>query len=413
MDIVLMHKNDMVAKIVFTDAGYFKEIEGFYNKMLMPPGTRVPDTIIEQRFKSWLEQRCIPKDRNNYIKILSDSGVNSQEQFYFKNYGLSLTDCYWLRSFDSFESNFGWDELNFFNNTYSDYVGNILTDSDFKSYSSDYISPDLTTNGLIDKMWYQDNLTLDSYLLKFGTKKNNYKEIYFECAAAKVAERLNIAHNNCTLVEKQLSNGSIINVSMSKNFCNENIELVPAQMLSVEPGIVGKNGLLNYIKRIGLKSEIDKMIVFDYIVCNPERNLSNFGFLRDSNNFKSLGLAPLYGNSQCLWMNWEKNGVNQMDDAKPFDITHEKQIELVDDFSWIDFDNLYNVEIEIKQILRQGKIQADIQEKICMELQRRINKLSQLSQVKQKNTINNKKIIQNTKPDRKIILSQPSDGFGN
>ena len=32
MELILMHKDDLVAKITLTDAGYFSRFEGFYNK---------------------------------------------------------------------------------------------------------------------------------------------------------------------------------------------------------------------------------------------------------------------------------------------------------------------------------------------------------------------------------------------
>lgn len=414
MQVVLMHKNDMVARMIFTDAGYFSVFEGFYNKELMPPGTRVQDAMVAQRFKTWLENRCIPKDRENYIKLLSSANVNTQEQFYLKNYGLSLNDCYWLKSYDAINSEFGWNEVNFFKNDYSDYVGNLLTDDSFLSYVPDFLSPDLTTPGTSAKMWYQDKDTLDSYILKFGTEKYNYQEVYIEAAVSVIAKRLGIPHVEYEVVDKELYNGKTRKACMAKNFCSEDIEFISAQSLMVEPGMVGKNGMLNYAKRLGLKSQLDKMLVLDYITCNTERNMSNFGFLRDSKTFESLGFAPIFDNGNSLWIDYATNGIGKTDEAKPFEFTHEKQIEIVDDFSWIDFDNFDNIEFDIKQILRHSYIPHEIQDKICIEVRNRIVKLYEISKRKHpKIAISNKPTISKTEKNEKIVLSQPSNGFGS
>lgn len=409
-----MHKDDLVARMEFTNAGYFSAFEGFYNRELMPPGTRVQDAMVTQRFKSWLETRCISKDRENYIKVLSSAGVNTKEQFYLRNYGLSLNDCYWFKAFDAINSDFGWNDVNFFKNSYSDFVGNILVDNSYSSYVSDFLSPELTTFGNSRKMWYQNKNTLDSYMLKFGTKENNYQEPYIEVIVSIIAQKLGIPNIECKLINKTMTNGQKKTACISKNFCTEDVEFIPAQLLMVEPGLVGKNGMINYAKRHNLKQDLDKMIVLDYITCNSKRDMSNFGFLRDANTFKSIGLAPIFSNGNSLWIDWKKYGIGKSDDSKPFESTHEKQIELVDDFSWINFSSLDTIEFDVKQVLRHSEFPYEIQEKICKELRNRINKLEKIAINKKQAIVPQDSIIeQKIENTNKIELSKPDSGFGS
>lgn len=413
MEIILMHKNALVAKLIFTDAGYFKQIEGFYDKDLMPPGTRVQDAVVEQRFKIWMESRCIPKDRESYIKLLSKMGVNTQEQFYFRNYGLSLNDCYWLRSLDSFNANFGWDDVNFFKNEYNDSLGDFLTDPSFNGFGLNFVSPDLTTGGIQNKMWYQDD-NLESYLLKTGTKSKNYEEVFFECAAAKIADALDINHSNCELVQRENNDGSMSFVSMSKNFCTENIEFCPAILLIAEPEFSGKNGFINCIKKMNLKKELDKILVFDFLVCNSDRNLSNIGLLRDADTLEYIGLAPSFGHSNVLWANYRTEGVGKNDTSKLFESTQNRQIQLVDDFSWIDFDKLSNINMELKSVFKQSNIPQNILSEIYEEVDKRIAKLKVIAENNRKKEEMLKKEETRRKAEEasRITLSQPSGGFG-
>lgn len=412
MELILMHKDDLVAKITLTDAGYFSRFEGFYNKQLMPPGTRVMDAMVEQRFKAWLDARCIPKDRENYIKLISTANVNMAQQLYLNNFGLSLNDCYWIRSIESLDSNIGWDDINYFKNPYSQNTGKILIDEGFNLSNDDFNSPDITTPGLSMKMWEQDPLTLESSLIKFGTEKYNGEEVFIETAASVIADCLGVNHAEYTLTEKKVSNGYILGCK-SKNFCTEDIEYVPAYCLTVEPGMVGKNGMLNYAKRIGEKKNIDKMIVFDYITCNPERSIYNFGFLRDANTFESLGLAPLYDNGASLWIDYKEHGINETEEAKPFDATHSKQIELVDDFSWIDFDRFDNIDLKIRHALKDSEMPEEIQVKISKAVKERINKLYKIALSKTPKVAVSSKKKEDKKKIDKPILSQSSQGFGN
>lgn len=413
MDIILMHKNDLVAKLIFTDAGYFQGIEGFYNKELMPPGTRVQDAVAEQRFKIWMESRCFPKEREGYIKLLSKMGVNTQEQFYFRNYGLSLNDCYWFRALDSFSTRIGWEQINFFKNSYSDSLGDFLTDPSFEQYTIDFMSPDLTTTGIQEKMWYQD-AKLDSYLLKLGTKENNYQEVFFECAASKVADCLRINHSRCILVNKEQADGTFLYVSMSKNFCNENVEFVPANLLIAENGFSTKNAIINYIKKNNLKSELDRLLVFDYIVCNTNRNLSNFGFLRDANTLQIIGLAPSFGHSNVLWSNYKKEGVGNNETCKLFESTQTRQLQLVDDFTWINFDLLSNINIELKEVFRESEVPQPILNQIYDEVDKRISILKETAKehAKKKEFIKKEEKRKIEEEKTKITLSEPSSGFG-
>jgi hypothetical protein len=410
MQIVLMHKDDLVARLAFTEAGYFTGIEGFYNKQLMPPGTRVSDSLIEQKFRTWMRLRSISKDRKDYNKLITKLNIKSSEQLYLRNYGLGLNDCYWIKPYESINNGFSWSDINLFKNLYSDYVGNFLLDPYYNSYCEDFLSPDLTTNGNSIKMWIQNEVGKESYLLKKGNQSSNEQEPYNEVIASLIAKRLGVNYVDYVLIDKKMSNGSINKMSMCKNFCNENIEFIDIQTLMMEPNLGNRNSMLKYIKQHNLKDELDKILIFDYLIMN-RRNMEDLGFLRDANTMYSLGMAPVFDNGNSLCFDWKTIPIGTNDESKTFEFTHEKQIEIVDNFSWIDFSSLDGIEFDIKEIFKDSRIPSDVQDKICQVLRVRIKKLYKISREKR-----NKIYIENkTQKDIENFsnkLSKPSNGFG-
>ncbi len=58
--------------------------------------------------------------------------------------GLSLSDQYWICPKDS---KLVWDDINFFRNSFSEDIGDILFGADKKANILDFSSPDNTTDG--------------------------------------------------------------------------------------------------------------------------------------------------------------------------------------------------------------------------------------------------------------------------
>ena len=101
----------------------------------------------------------------------------------FNSNGLSLSDQYWMKPA---ESNLEWKDINFFENSFSDDVGNILGQPK-KENKIDLMSPCNTSYGWLKKKWKIVNGK--RYLIKAGS--NPYmQEPLNEVFGTKLHERL-------------------------------------------------------------------------------------------------------------------------------------------------------------------------------------------------------------------------------
>ena len=129
---------------------------------------------------------------------------------------------------------------------------------------------------------------------------------------------------------------------------------------------------------------VDQMIVADYILANEDRHLNNFGVIRDANTLKMLGFAPIYDSGSSLGYDklasQIRSGVGM--ECKPFKKSHEEQLKLVTDFSWIDFKALDGITAEARNILSGAGEYVDAArlDAIVSAMRRRIEKVYALSQ---------------------------------
>ncbi|MDR0641205.1 MAG: excisionase, partial [Treponema sp.] len=79
-------------------------------------------------------------------------GVLSEKELLARCYGLSLADQYWICPKDS---GLTWDKINFFDNSFSRDVGDVLFGVRNKPAGDDIdmVSPDNTSDGWLKKRW--------------------------------------------------------------------------------------------------------------------------------------------------------------------------------------------------------------------------------------------------------------------
>jgi hypothetical protein len=90
--------------------------------------------------------------------------------------------------------------------------------------------------------------------------------------------------------------------------------------------------------------EVDKMIGFDYLIRNTDRNMGNYGVLRDSETLEWKGLAPLFDHGGSLWHS--RNGVEYINNSgkskcRSFLGTNEENLGLLKDVDWYDVQKAY------------------------------------------------------------------------
>lgn len=125
MLVTLMHRQIPVIDMdVDDELGAIFSVGPVYNQAHIPVGipfkNGMPDRV---RLTAWWNKRTIPASRLGLRHALEQLKVHSTQALVKECYGLSLSDQYWICPKNS---NLKWEDINFFHNTFSEDIGNIL-----------------------------------------------------------------------------------------------------------------------------------------------------------------------------------------------------------------------------------------------------------------------------------------------
>lgn len=263
--------------------------------------------LTKDNLNEWLKKRCIPETREGFKETRCLYGTSA----FLDNHNMfSLMDQYWFR----WNRNEKWDELNYFTNKYSSAPGQaFFAPWNVNKGDLEKPSPDRTTNGVLKKVWVQDE-NLDSYLIKAGSKKYEQEPIS-EILATMVLEQLNIipiVHYDLCVYEMHIC-------SKCKCFVTKDTEFVPAQYIyNKELRDKSRSTMMQHFIKMCKFYEIpnaedymNRMILADYIVGNTDRHLGNFGLLRDVNTGTFIGFSPLFDFGSAFSEFTERDDVNR------------------------------------------------------------------------------------------------------
>ncbi len=84
------------------------------------------------------------------------------------------------------------------------------------------------------------------------------------------------------------------------------------------------------------------MIVLDYLMMNEDRHQGNFGLIRNAETLEWVGSAPIFDTGSALGFRFITPRIkgNAVIPCKPFKTSHQEQIKLVSDFSFVDIQKL-------------------------------------------------------------------------
>lgn len=379
----LMHKRVQVAELELDDAtGFIQRIGTVYAPDHLPIGIPIRKGVTDRAaLNEWWTDRSIPASRSGVREALETLKITSTKILLVRCWGLSLSDQYWIRPEDS---DLTWDSVNFFENDFSDDIGDVLFGAKKKTDGLDFSSPDNTSDGNLKKRWKIINGK--RCLIKGGS--NPFRQQPFnEVIASEIMERLGIPHVPYTVMWNKGAPYSVC-----EDFITENIELVPAWRIlktqKKDNSTSVYQHFINCCNTLGIKDAVpylDRMIVLDYIIANEDRHFNNFGVIRHAETLEWLGFAPIYDSGSSLGydkmpaqMRSEKEVV-----CKPFKNHHSEQLKLVSDFSWIDFDSLSDIGELITDVLSADGAKDYMDENrirtIAGAAQRRIEQLSQFA----------------------------------
>lgn len=379
-----MHKNIAVADIDIDETlGGISKIRNIISKEHLPVGVvrmqRQNETVDRYAFNQWWTGRSIPASRMGLSDMLDTLGISSTNLLLTKCLGLSLSDHYWIKPYDS---DVTWEKVNFFDNDFSDDIGDLLFGINDKNSGFDLSSPDNTSDGNLKKRW--KIIDGKRCLLKSGSDPYS-QQTFNEVIASRIMDRLGIDHVPYSIMW--------INdepYSVCEDFVTKDTELVSAwRVLQLRTKANHESEYLHYVnicKELGIDivPALDRMIVLDYIIANEDRHFNNFGLLRDANTLEWLGAAPIFDSGTSLWYNRLTSRLLSRDvGCKPFKKTHGEQLKLVSSFDWFDVSKLDGIEDEIMGVLCDEKaaqyIDAERAKAIAAEVRNRINTVESMA----------------------------------
>ena len=350
MKCILMNKNMPVAELELDeDTATILKVGKTYELDFLPVGIDVKTGIPNKKeLNEWWFGRSIPASRAGIRTALERMGVCHSEQLLLRCYGLSLSDQYWMKPVDS---ELKWKNINFFENDFSDDVGNVLFGQP-AGQDIDLMSPCNTSDGWLKKKW--KIIDTKRCLIKAGS--NPYmQEPMNEVFGTRLHQRL----GGKNYVSYKVLFENDVHYSVCENFINTNTELVSAvsinRSMKKRSQFSSYEHFMNACGRLGIpgiKEFMDYMLVFDYLMANTDRHFGNFGAIRDVESLEWIGPAPIFDSGTSLWHDKLTRAINPFDEVetKPFYSNASRQMKLVSDFSWIPFEELRYLKDDIREI---------------------------------------------------------------
>lgn len=363
MKCTLMHKRKAVAEMELDEStGFILKISEIYDAEHLPVGISCKNGIADRKaLNEWWTDRSIPASRSGVRNALEHLNISNTKMLLVRCFGLSLSDQYWIKPQNE---EISWDDINFFDNPFSEDIGDVLFGTPKNMEGFDFSSPDNTSDGCLKKRW---KLINGKRCLVKGGSDLARQQPFNEVIATKIMERLGISHVGYELI---WDSGSPY--SVCEDFVTADTELVSAWRIlqtQKKPNNVSVyQHFVNCCQALGVTDivkSLDRMLVLDYIIANEDRHLNNFGLLRNAETLEWIGFAPIYDSGSSLGYDKVASQIRSQADitCKPFKKSHADQIKLVSDFSWIDFDKLSDVDETIRETMAVEEAQELIDER--------------------------------------------------
>ncbi|MFZ3129898.1 MAG: HipA domain-containing protein [Desulfosporosinus sp.] len=380
MEYKLMHKDIPVAELTLDDATCaIVKIGDLYTPAHLPVGIPVRKGEVDRAaLNEWWKNRAIPASRQGIREALQELKLPSTQNLLDKSFGLSLSDHYWICPASA---PLTWSEINFFENSFSDDVGNILFGKGSSGEEISLISPDNTSDGWLRKKW---TIIDGKRCLVKGGSGATQQEPYNEVLASAIMRRLDIPHVSYTLTLQDE-----YPFSVCEDFVTPQTELVSAwyvmQTQKKENHVSVYQHYLNCCEILGIpgvREALDRMMVLDYLIVNEDRHQNNFGVLRDADTLEWLSSAPIYDSGTSLWFESPVSMIHPTAaklPCKPFKTSHSEQIKLVTSFDWVSLAALHGIDEEFREIVKGSPFVDEARcNALCTALRRRVGVLAEV-----------------------------------
>ncbi len=275
------------------DGDFVDELDPAVGGAPLPPGLQpTPDGVWK-----WLSTRALPFNRRYADTLCIMMGIRpgDVERILAVGLGLSLNDSYWVCPV-GFERRF--EQVNLFENGFSDVLAAVAYTGHLDLGSSPLLglTPELTTGGSLQKAW-RIGLDQQRLLYKGSTPGWQPGEWASECLASQVAQRFAAPS---VRYWHDVWDGK--DCSVCPCFCTHDVSYAPAALASGSSSFVANLVFAQAAGDEALEAFADAW-VFDALVCNTDRHLTNLGYLYDAPTARLLGPAPVFDNGRALFPN--------------------------------------------------------------------------------------------------------------
>lgn len=236
--------------------------------------------------EGWLSERAIDSHRPNSRLLKKALRLAQKDDIstVVSVNAATITDTYWVKDIDS---ELSYNDIRF----NDDYFSTLALTGNYDSFNKAAFSdskrtPELTNIGSYEKCWK----LIDNSWFMYKTSNNN--EMFSELFAYVLGKSLNM-----NMAEYKSGDGCVI----TKDF-TDNASVIFEPMHSYVDDEEDYSCNLNIIKKLCAEAVGDyvRMIFLDTIIANPDRHTYNYGFIRDVDNGKIIGLAPNFDNNLSL-----------------------------------------------------------------------------------------------------------------
>lgn len=356
---ILKHKDlDVAMMKMDVRTGMIEYILSVYLPEELPAGCAPDGTGLGE----WWNLRAIPDSRKGIRQVLSRLSEETSQSLMLSSYGLSLTDHYWVQPVGS---ELYWKDLNFYENDFTDELGDILTDSERDRSASDGISklsPSVSVNGDMKKKWIiRDG---GRYLLKVNPNCHSQQAVN-EVIAGKLHERLGWKNYVSYEVGTIHITGRKYPCSLSPMFTSVETEFVSAYQIvaayKVPNDVSLYEALIRQAVSLGadekeVRAFLEYMILTDFILTNTDRHLNNFGFIYDPRQHRLSGMAPLFDTGNSLFYDYDviPHGGNLLDiPVNSFSKREADQLHYVKSDAGVKLERLVHFPEEAEALLRE------------------------------------------------------------
>ncbi len=359
---------------------YDQQTDTFFDASQIYDVARAPLGVLSPRGKTasaaalqyWWRHRSIPQSREGIQAKLAELGYKAPFEIPFASFGLSMSDQYWIRPYDS---DLQWEEINYFDNPFD-----VLEETQDWLADVGLDTPDNTSEGELPKKWVIEQGK--RLLVKGGSGLN--QQPCNEVVATNLYERL-LSRREYVPYELRSLGGRA--VSVCESFISSDEEYIPAYYVNQ---IMRKpnhhNDHQHYIEccvRLGVENierSLSKMIVCDDILANTDRHWRNFGLIRNVETLE-YRVAPIFDSGTSLWLDATLSALRGKDysfHTKPFYEDANRQLRLVNDYSWLDVSALEEFPQSAFRVLSQNPELVDRAALISEGIQGRIERIVRL-----------------------------------